>query len=101
MRLAGLALLLVATRIVGPGAQTHSDAWRSYGRNSLGWRYSELTEIDTRTVARLAPRWIYQTGIVGAFETTPLVFDGLWALLFVGTDLYFTAGLADEEHGLA
>jgi uncharacterized protein (TIGR03118 family) len=31
---------------------------------------------------------------------TPLAFDGLWALLFVDTDLYFTAGIADEEHGL-
>lgn len=33
-------------------------------------------------------------------DATPLVFDGLWALLFVDTDLYFTAGLADEQHGL-
>jgi uncharacterized protein (TIGR03118 family) len=31
---------------------------------------------------------------------TPLAFDGLWALLFVDTDLYFTAGIADEAHGL-
>jgi uncharacterized protein (TIGR03118 family) len=31
---------------------------------------------------------------------TPLAFDGLWALLFVENELYFTAGLADEEHGL-
>jgi uncharacterized protein (TIGR03118 family) len=30
----------------------------------------------------------------------PLAFDGLWALLFVDTDLYFTAGIADEAHGL-
>jgi len=30
----------------------------------------------------------------------PLVTDGLWALLFVGTDLYVTAGIADEAHGL-
>jgi uncharacterized protein (TIGR03118 family) len=33
-------------------------------------------------------------------DATPLVFDGLWALLFVDTDLYFTAGIADEQHGL-
>jgi uncharacterized protein (TIGR03118 family) len=33
-------------------------------------------------------------------DATPLAFDGLWALLFVDTDLYFTAGIADEEHGL-
>jgi len=33
-------------------------------------------------------------------DGTPLAFDGLWALLFVDTDLYFTAGIADEAHGL-
>jgi uncharacterized protein (TIGR03118 family) len=31
---------------------------------------------------------------------TPLAFDGLWALHFIDTSLFFTAGLADEEHGL-
>jgi len=39
-------------------------------------------------------------GVLSQADGTPLVFDGLWSLLFVGTDLYFTAGIADEEHGL-
>ena len=39
-------------------------------------------------------------GPLSRADATPLAFDGLWALLFVDTDLYFTAGLADEEHGL-
>jgi uncharacterized protein (TIGR03118 family) len=30
----------------------------------------------------------------------PIRVDGLWALLFVDTDLYITAGLDDEAHGL-
>ena len=29
-----------------------------------------------------------------------LAFDGLWALAFSGKSLFFTAGIADEEHGL-
>jgi alcohol dehydrogenase (cytochrome c) len=77
MRRAALAALLVGPLVAALGAQTPSDAWRTYGQNSLGWRYSELTQIDTRNVARLTPRWIYQTGVPGTLETTPLVFEGL------------------------
>src|SRR5207248_2174226 len=33
-------------------------------------------------------------------EGAPLAFDGLWGLLFSDGRLFFTAGLADEEHGL-
>jgi uncharacterized protein (TIGR03118 family) len=31
---------------------------------------------------------------------TPLQFDGLWDMLPLGTGVYFTAGIADEGHGL-
>lgn len=31
---------------------------------------------------------------------TPLEFDGLWDLLPLSAGVYFTAGIADEEHGL-
>jgi uncharacterized protein (TIGR03118 family) len=33
-------------------------------------------------------------------DGTPLEFDGLWDLLPLGEGVYFTAGIADEEHGL-
>jgi hypothetical protein len=45
--------------------------------------------------------------VTGAFietlmraDGTPLQFDGLWDLLPLGNGTYFTAGIADEEHGL-
>jgi uncharacterized protein (TIGR03118 family) len=45
--------------------------------------------------------------VTGAFieslvraDGTPLQFDGLWDLLPLGSGVYFTAGIADEEHGL-
>jgi uncharacterized protein (TIGR03118 family) len=45
--------------------------------------------------------------VTGAFietlsqaDGTPLQFDGLWDLLPLGDGTYFTAGIADEEHGL-
>jgi len=58
-------------------AQSDPATWLTYGKNYSGWRYSELSEINTRTVAHLAPRWIHQTGQSGSHETTPLVFGGL------------------------
>jgi uncharacterized protein (TIGR03118 family) len=33
-------------------------------------------------------------------DGTPLQIDGLWALLPLGNGVYFTAGIADEAHGL-
>src|SRR5439155_1249265 len=33
-------------------------------------------------------------------DGTPLQFDGLWDMLPLGSGVYFTAGIADEEHGL-
>jgi alcohol dehydrogenase (cytochrome c) len=58
-------------------AQEKPGDWTSYGKNAFGWRYSELEQINTRTVSRLAPQWMYQTGVPGKNETTPLVFDGI------------------------
>jgi hypothetical protein len=31
---------------------------------------------------------------------TPLEFEGLWNLLPLDAGVFFTAGIADEEHGL-
>jgi alcohol dehydrogenase (cytochrome c) len=58
-------------------AQGNASAWLMYGRNLAGWRYSEQTQINGSNVSRLAPQWIYQTGVNGKFETTPIVRDGL------------------------
>ena len=80
-------------------AQGDSESWLMYGRNYSGWRYSELDEINTSTVKRLAPAWIFQTGVSGRFQTTPLVKDGVmyltghgnhaWALdLLTGRELW-------------
>jgi uncharacterized protein (TIGR03118 family) len=33
-------------------------------------------------------------------DGTPLQFDGLWDMLPLGNGVYFTAGIADESHGL-
>jgi len=39
-------------------------------------------------------------GTISRADGTPLQFDGLWDMLPLGDGVYFTAGIADEEHGL-
>ena len=39
-------------------------------------------------------------GTLAKPDGTPLAFDGLWGLYFIGERLFFTAGIADEGHGL-
>src|SRR2546423_2760033 len=39
-------------------------------------------------------------GTPRATTGNPLAFDGLWDLLPIGNQIFFTAGIADEEHGL-
>ena len=58
-------------------AHADADAWLLYGRNYAGWRHVELDQINAANVARLSPAWIFQTGVGGKHETTPLVRDGV------------------------
>lgn len=69
-------LILTLLLPVAMWAQSGAGDWKTYGQNSQGWRYSDLNQIDTKSVAKLAPRWIFQSGMTGGFETTPLVFNG-------------------------
>jgi glucose dehydrogenase len=57
-------------------AVPHNGDWPIYGRDPGSMRYSPLTQINTRNVARLQRAWTYNTGEQGhAFETTPILVD--------------------------
>src|ERR1022692_2956299 len=51
--------------------------WLSYSRTYDGQRHSPLRQINAANVARLRPEWIYQIQDLSAFETSPLVADGV------------------------
>jgi alcohol dehydrogenase (cytochrome c) len=51
--------------------------WLTYSGSYSGHRYSPLKQIDVGNANELAARWIFQPGIAGKFETTPLVVDGV------------------------
>jgi alcohol dehydrogenase (cytochrome c) len=58
-------------------AQSDAATWLTYGKNYAGWRFADLAQVHRGNVAKLALHWIFQTGVVGKFETTPLFFDKL------------------------
>lgn len=61
--------------------------WLSYGRSYNNQNFSPLKKINTSTVKRLVPKWIYQTGVQGSFQTQPLVADGVMYATIPGNDV--------------
>lgn len=54
-----------------------SAEWPSYGRDYSNQRFSPLAQINRGNVARLAPAWIYKSGVSATFQATPIVIDGV------------------------
>lgn len=62
---------------------SHSQAasdWVTYGHDYGEQRFSPERQIDRNSVSRLTPAYVFQTGVVGAFETSPVVADGVMYL---------------------
>ena len=66
------------TRLLG--AHEDHDNWLTYGHGYANQRYSALDQIDAGNVERLVPKWIYQTGVLGTFPTSPIVANGVMYL---------------------
>jgi alcohol dehydrogenase (cytochrome c) len=59
-------------------ARPKPDEWPTYHGRLSGNRHSALDQINTTTVARLAPKWTFQVPEAhGALQVTPVVVDGL------------------------
>lgn len=61
-------------------ASNGSTDWLTYGHSYDNQRFSELAQINRKTIARLAPAWTYHTGIRGTFQGSPLIADGVMYL---------------------
>lgn len=64
--------LIVALPLLAAAAE-----WPQYGFDEGNHRLAPITKIDAKTVKRLAPKWIWQSGVVGTFQATPIVTDGV------------------------
>ena len=82
-----VACVWAAAMAAQPVAQVTSDRlvnaskepqqWLTYSGTYDGTRYTPLDQINRSNVQRLALQWVFQTGVKGDHETTPLVIDGV------------------------
>ena len=70
--------------------------WLMYGGNYANWRYSPLTDITRDNVAQLRPAWIFQPGIPGQFETSPIIADGVMYVTAAYNNLFALDAVTGE-----
>jgi alcohol dehydrogenase (cytochrome c) len=80
MAAVSLSAQVTSDRLVN--AAREPQQWLTYSGSYNGQRFSALDQIDVSNVQRLALQWVFQTGVRGTHETTPLV---------IGDIMYFTA----------
>src|SRR5690348_4263355 len=61
-------------------AATDARNWLTYSGGYLSQRYSGLTQITPANAMDLELKWMYQAAVAGAWQTTPLVVDGIMYL---------------------
>jgi alcohol dehydrogenase (cytochrome c) len=73
-------------RLLAAGDQDDRN-WITFGQDYSNQRFSALTQINRDNVRGLVPAWIFQTGVVGSFQTTPLVVDGVMYITTPGNNV--------------
>ncbi len=68
---------LVAAQEILEGLPADGSRWLTFGGDYGNQRHSPLTQITPENVSRLVPRWTFQTGTLGNFETTSLLRDNV------------------------
>ena len=72
-----LPSVLVSPREIAQGLTEDGSRWVTFGGNYSNHRFSPLMQITPQNLNRLRPQWTFQTGVLGNFETTPLVRDNV------------------------
>lgn len=73
MRFLAICLATLTAAIPATGVAD----WPQHGRDPGGQRFAPIADIDTTSVKRLVPKWIWQSGVVGTFQATPIVVNGV------------------------
>ena len=78
--LAGLVPMAAGAQVTSQRIE-HADSepqnWITYSGTYTGQRYSKLTQINQANVKDLEQKWIVQNQVPGAWESNPLVVDGI------------------------
>jgi alcohol dehydrogenase (cytochrome c) len=81
-----LGTIALTAQSAGPPQVTYQDIlngltdptkWLTYSGTYDGHRHSPLTQITPENVHQLSSQWTFQTGVLGAFQATPIVIDGV------------------------
>ncbi|TAM89136.1 hypothetical protein EPN42_08055, partial [bacterium] len=75
-----------ASASASSGGSTAASEWSTYGKTYDNQRYDPSSQITSKNITSLVPAWVFQTGVIGSFETSPLVVDGT---------MYITTGSND------
>ena len=68
---------LVSSQEILEGLPADGSSWLTFGGNYANHRHSPLTQITPANVNKLVPKWTFQTGVIGNFETTSLIRDNV------------------------
>ena len=71
----GLDAQVTSDRILNAAKEPHN--WLTYSGSYNGNRYSLLQQITPANVANLEQKWVFQGRVLGAWQSTPLVVDGI------------------------
>jgi alcohol dehydrogenase (cytochrome c) len=67
----------VTVQEIADGLTADGSRWLTFGGNYGNQRHSPLTQVTPDNVSRLVPKWTFQTGVLGNFETTSLLRDNV------------------------
>ncbi len=77
-------LLLVILTVFVPACASSKNTqklinqdWPSFGHDYTSQRFSPSTQINQQNVKNLTQAWAYKSGVVGSFQTTPIVQNGM------------------------
>lgn len=70
-------LAIVAIAAGAFGSLASAAEWPQFGGDSSNRHFSPLAKIDRSNVKRIAPAWLFQTGITGYFQAEPVVVGGV------------------------
>lgn len=74
----GLSAQVSSDRLTDAGGEPQN--WLTYSGSYFSQRSSTLDQVTPDNVTDLEQKWVYQTGVLGAWESTPLVVDGIMYL---------------------
>ncbi|MES2637255.1 MAG: PQQ-binding-like beta-propeller repeat protein, partial [Pseudomonadota bacterium] len=60
--------------------QANNQDWPTFGRDFTSQRFSPSKQINQQNVKNLVQAWQYKSGVVGSFQTTPIVQNGIMYL---------------------